>query len=81
MILDAQLAQNIETARQLIFSLAEAEQALGLEILRDMPLSARIQRVLAGAMARPGIVSPQNYEAAFELRRFVIASRSRDSGP
>jgi hypothetical protein len=62
------LTPEIALARQICFMLGEAEHALGIEA-HGLPLDARLERVLAGAMERPQLISADAYAALYLLRR------------
>lgn len=63
---ESKLAE-IQDARRIAFVLSQVEQQLGFRDVKDLPLSARIENALQGAMAAP------IEEWAFEMLHLLSA--------
>ena len=58
-------SDDLDIARRLLFALTVAERDAGLEIQPSIALAERLQRILAAANAKPGVITPRHYEICF----------------
>ncbi|WOH70652.1 hypothetical protein RX330_20355 [Bradyrhizobium sp. NDS-1] len=61
------LSEEAMAARRIAFTLAKAEDALGIRYAISLPLKARTDMILAGAMENPSAIDEATYSLAYML--------------
>jgi hypothetical protein len=75
--LEVQDRPELNNARHIALVLGRSEHALGIRDAKALPLSARIENALQGAMQAPELVD----EDTFELLHLLTAGRGTFSSP
>lgn len=62
---ETSMSEDAEAARRIAFTLAKAENALGITHRAGLPLSYRMEMILSGAMENPAAVDDEVYSLAY----------------
>lgn len=67
MSLEASLSADVMAARRIAYTLAKAEDALGIRHAISVPFGYRMEMILTGAMENPSAVDEGTYSLAYRL--------------